>query len=112
MAFDGMQALFTGHLVTPSSGAHAGELGPWRHVVQLAGIDPGGITMQVVFAAYGVMWLLIVIGFALRRPWGWPAMVTAAGGALWFLPVGTLLSLSQLALLFGFRGRLREARPA
>jgi len=109
MAFDGTQALLTGHLVTPRTGAHAGELGPWRHLVQLAGVDPAGTVMQMIFAVFGGVWLLIVVGFALRRPWGWPAMVTAAMGSLWFLPVGTLLSLVQLAFLFGFRTHLGDA---
>jgi hypothetical protein len=108
MAFDGIQALLTGHLVTPKSGTHAGELGPWRHLVEAAGIDPNGTGMRVVFAAYGLIWLGIAFGFALRKPWGWPAMVVAALGALWFLPVGTILSLVQLGLLFGFRNSLRE----
>ena len=112
MAFDGIQALVTGRLITPKSGAHAGELGPWRHLVEAVGIDPSGTVMQLVFATYGVIWLLIVIGFACRRPWGWPAMVAAAVGALWFIPVGTLLSFIQVGLLLGFRSRFREASTA
>ena len=109
MALDGIQALVTGHLITAKSGAHAGELGPWRHLVEAIGIDPNGVGMHVVFAAYGLIWLGIALGFALRKPWGWPAMVAAALGALWFLPVGTILSLVQLGLLSGFRNSLRES---
>ncbi len=107
MAFDGSQAMITGHLLGPTSGAHAGELGPWRYIVQKVGVNPGGKPMRLFFMIYGWGWLLIAGGFAARQPWSWTTMVIAAAGALWFLPLGTLLSLMQLALLLTWRQHLR-----
>jgi hypothetical protein len=106
MAFDGTRALIVGTLVTPATGPSAGQLGPWRHLVEIVGLDPHGTPMKIVFAAYGWVWLGIGIAFAAGMAWSWPAMTIAAAGALWFLPVGTICSLIQIALLVGFRGRL------
>lgn len=103
MAFDGTQALLTGSLITPKSGAHAGELGPWRYLVEQVGIDPAGTPMKVVFAFYGGTWLFVAMGFAMRCSWAWSAMVVAAAGALWFLPFGTLLGVIQLGILLAWR---------
>jgi hypothetical protein len=55
--------------------------------------------MMRIFAAYGWAWLALGAAFAMGAPWTLGAMMAAAAGALWFLPVGTLLSLVQLGLL-------------
>ena len=106
MAFDGTRALVVGELVTPRSGPYAGQLGPWRHLVERVGIDPRGTTMKVIFAVYGWTWLLIGVAFAFSVRGSWAAMLAAALGALWFLPLGTVLSVAQVALLLIVRNRL------
>ena len=96
MAFDGWHALMTGDYVTPKTGRHAGELGPWAGVVSKAGIPPRSTTMKLIFALYGSAWIVVIICFALAMPWAWAAMLIAAGGAVWYLPFGTLLSVMFL----------------
>lgn len=98
-AFDGGTALITGDYVTPKSGPHAGQLGPWSKVVQAVGIDPRSTLMKVIFLAYGVAWLVLIVCFILQMPWAWWAMLIAAVGALWYLPFGTLLGVIQVILL-------------
>ena len=107
-AFDGTRALIVGEFVTPRSGPYAGQVGPWRHVVQLVGLDPRGTPMKVIFTVYGWAWLLVGVAFAVRAPWSWAAMLVAAAGSLWFLPFGTLCSLAQIAMLVGWRARLHS----
>ncbi len=107
MAFDGSRALIVGDFITPKTGPRVGQLGPWRHLVQRAGLNPRGTPMKLVFAVYGLTWLALAVGFARGASWGWSAMLFAAIGALWFLPVGTLFSLIQIALLLAFRAHLR-----
>lgn len=106
MAFDGCRALVVGNFITPSSGPHAGQLGPWRHLVARVGLDPNGTPIKLVFALYGCGWLLLGVAFVCGATWSWSAMLGAALGALWFLPFGTVLSLVQAALLLVFRSRL------
>lgn len=99
LAFDGGRALIVGDYVTPSSGAYAGQLGPWSKLVSAAGIGPRSTLMKSIHLVLGVIWLTVMIGFALRLPWAWSGMLACAIASLWYLPFGTLLSLIQIVLL-------------
>ena len=59
LAFDGTRALIVGDFITPKSGPYAGQLGPWHHLAQLAGLDPRGTPVKVIFTVYGWTWLLV-----------------------------------------------------
>ena len=107
LAFDGTRALIVGEFITPTSGPYAGQVGPWRHLVQRVGLNPRGTPIKVIFAVYGWTWLLVGVAFAAGVSWSWMAMLIAAAGALWYLPVGTFCSLVQIALLVALRARLR-----
>ncbi len=107
MSFDGSRALLVGDYITPKAGPHAGQIGPWRHVVQRLGVNPRGTPMKAFFAAYGIVWLGLAVGFLRSATWGWAAMATAAAGAIWYLPFGTAFSVVQLVLLLLFRAALR-----
>ena len=99
MAFDGTRALMVGDFVTRTSGPYTGQLGPWRHLVERLGVNPRGTPMKVFFAAYGWTWLLVGLAFARGVGWARGAMMIAAAGTLWFLPLCTLLSIVQIVLL-------------
>jgi len=98
MAFDGTRALTVGDYVTPSSGAHAGELGPWRYVVESVGIEPRSTLMKIVFVAFGLAWLIIAGAMLRRAPWAVNATLVAAVLTLWYVPVGTAFGLVEIAL--------------
>ena len=108
MAFDGTRALTLGDYVTPSGGAHAGQLGPWHYVVSAVGIPPRSAAMKLIFVAYGIAWISIAFGLASRSEWAWRAMLIAALATLWYLPVGTIFGVLQLVGLLWIRrlGRL------
>ena len=99
MTFDGARALIVGDYVTPSSGEHAGQLGPWTKVVQAVGIEPRSLLMKAIFVIYGVAWLVILLCYVLDVPWARWAMLLAAAGSLWYLWTGTISSTVQIALL-------------
>ncbi len=99
LAFDGAHALITGDYVTPQSGEHAGQLGPWAGVVSALGIEPRSILMQSIHLLLGLTWLAVTVCFTLRIPWSRTAMVVCAVLGLWYLPFGTLLSIIQIMLL-------------
>lgn len=107
LAFDGTRALIVGDFITPSSGPYAGELGPWRHLAVAAGLDPRGTPVKLIFAVYGWVWLTVCIAFVGGAPWSWYAMLIAAAGSVWFLPIGTLCSAVQIVLLVALRERFR-----
>jgi hypothetical protein len=104
MTYDGGRALVVGAYVTPSSGAHAGRLGPWSKAVRAVGVEPRSTGMKVFFVVYGVLWLAVAAGYA----GGWDGvgavtpgrlLLALAVGSLWYAPVGTVLGLAQAALL-------------
>ena len=53
MAFDGVRALVVGSYITPRSGEHAGQLGPWARVVRAVGIPPESTGMKAAFVVLG-----------------------------------------------------------
>lgn len=99
MTFDGARALIVGDYVTATSGEYAGQLGPWASVVRAFGIEPRSTLMKSIFVFYGIVWLIVASFFGQKLQWAWWAMLIAAVGTLWYLPVGTVLSLFQIALL-------------
>jgi hypothetical protein len=103
MTFDGTRALTVGDYVTPSSGSHAGQLGPWNYVVNAVGIPPRSTAMKVIFVVGGLSWLVSTLGLAFRSGWALPAMLIAAVATLWYLPVGTIFSIIQMAGLIWLR---------
>ncbi|HVF04869.1 MAG TPA: hypothetical protein VNA20_08520 [Frankiaceae bacterium] len=89
---DGVHVLRTGRYIGPPTP------GPWRHVVAAAGLDPFGI--GPVFVGLGIAWLaafgwLLLGGGAAA----WWACVAVAVLTLWYLPVGTALTVVALVLL-------------
>jgi len=99
LAFDGTRALVVGDFLTPTSGTHAGQLGPWSKAVAAAGIEPRSTLMKCVHLGLGAAWLAVIFCYAMRAPWAWTGMLVCAVLGLWYLPVGTLLSVLQIVLL-------------
>jgi hypothetical protein len=99
LAFDGGRALIVGDYVTPRSGAHAGQLGPWSRVVSAVGIAPRSTLMKSIHLILGIAWLVVLVCFAFRLPWAWSGMIVCAVLGLWYLPFGTVLSTLQIVLL-------------
>ena len=99
MVFDGSRALVVGDYVTPKSGRHAGQLGPWSKVAQAVGIPPRSTFMKVIFVVYGLVYIGMTVAFLLNAPWAQRGMIIVAVLGLWHLPFGTLINLGVLALL-------------
>jgi hypothetical protein len=112
MLFDGMRALVVGDYVTPASGPYAGQLGPWASLLETLGIDPRATAMKLFFVSYGAAWLGVTVAFARRMPWAWWGMIVFAAASLWYLVIGTVSSVVQIALLLVMRARSApDVRP-
>ena len=99
MAFDGTRALLVGDYVTPKTGSHAGQLGPWSKVVEGLGIDPRSTLMKWIFVVYGVGDLVVTAAFMFKVSWAWSGMLAVAVLSLWHLPFGTLINLIVIILI-------------
>lgn len=100
MTADGIRALTSGDYFTPSSGEHAGELGPWARVVESFGIAPRSSPMKAFFVIYGLIWSAFTVAFALEQSWSWLPMLVFAIGSIWYLTIGTIVSVGVSILLF------------
>jgi len=103
MAFDGTRALLAGDYIRPQSGEYAGQLGPWSKLVSKIGIDPESTLMKLIFAIYGFAWVVVIVCFALKKPWAWNAMLICAAASIWYLWIGTMSSILQIILLLAVR---------
>lgn len=98
MIFDGTHVLTTGKYFGPE------RPGPWSDLVFAIGLDP--FKFGVPFVALGVLWLLFLVLMLFHQTWAWYGALLAAVATLWFLPVGTVLSLFYIVMLFVFRSRM------
>ncbi|MBW3582204.1 MAG: hypothetical protein KY455_03800 [Euryarchaeota archaeon] len=96
--FDGGRALILGAYVTPQRGPYEGRLGPWADLVESLGIDPHAVGLKLFFVVVGAVWFVTALAYVLR-PWLWRWLILFAVLSLWYLPVGTVAGLVQLALL-------------
>jgi hypothetical protein len=100
LVFDGTRALVTGDYVTPRTGEHAGRLGPWAGVVSAIGVEPRSTVMKTAHVVLGVAWIVAAASFVTGAAWGRWSLAACAVASLWYLPIGTLLALVELGLLF------------
>jgi hypothetical protein len=99
LVFDGSRALIVGDYVTPTSGSRGGQLGPWSRIVSAVGLEPRSTFIKCVHICWGIAWLVAMAIFAVRPASGWRLAFCCAVATLWYLPIGTVVSIIIIALL-------------
>jgi hypothetical protein len=95
MLFDGMNVVRTGKYFGP-------ELpGPWRHLPIVAGIDP--YSMGPVFIMLGLGWIVSVGMVFLTPDSAFWLLVLMSALTLWYISIGTILSVLVLVILLWVR---------
>jgi hypothetical protein len=100
LVFDGTRALTVGDYLTAKTGPRAGQLGPWSLLLTKAGINPRSTLVKVAHVVLGALWLIGLAAFVFRPSLGWWTLAISSVCTLWYLPLGTVLSLIELVLLF------------
>ena len=95
MIFDGVHVLLRGKYFGPE------RPGPWSIPFTRLGINPS--SLGPLFIALGVLWLVFAIGAIGYRGWGRTGGAIIAVASLWYFPLGTVLSLIYLLLLYATR---------
>jgi hypothetical protein len=103
MTFDGSRALLVGDFVTPKTGAHAGQLGPWSKAVTAVGLAPRSTPVKVAFVLYGLTTLAMLACFHLGFSWARGALLVVLVLGLWYLPIGTVLNAAAIVVLLWLR---------
>ena len=92
MFLDGTKALLSGSYFAPG-----GQIGPWALLVRDAGLSPLSPAVKGAFVVLGAAYVLSALAFAFYRPGAKIALAIVAVLTLWYLPVGTLISIIVLA---------------
>jgi hypothetical protein len=95
MACDGIRRVVAGDYVRID-----GKLGPWQHLFTAIGVDPMGWPVAAFFIICGMARLGGVAAFAAGLSWGWHAAFLTAILGIWYLPIGTAMSLVTIIALF------------
>ena len=97
MLVDGVYVLLNGKYIGPE------KPGPWASLISTTGVDV--FKLGPLFIVFGFAWLLFVFGFWTEAAWSRTFGLIVSVLTLWYLPFGTLISITVLALLvFAFKG--------
>ncbi len=101
MLFDGLHVLKKGKYFGPE------EPGVWSKIVASLGINP--FSIGPVFVVLGLFWFLSVGVLLASISWGWLALMVTASATLWYVKVGTAISMIVIVLLLIFKASLGYA---
>jgi len=101
MLFDGLHVIRKGKYFGPE------EPGPWSKIAASLGINP--LSMGPLFVILGLVWYISVVGLLLSSSWGWLALLVSAIATLWYVKIGTIISIIVIALLVLFKASLGYA---
>ena len=98
MLADGIYVMLKGKYIGPP------KPGPWALLFEKLHINV--FRLGPLFITFGLVWLVFLFSFLTKQSWAYSLGIVAALLTLWYLPVGTLISLIVLALLFTMRTKL------
>jgi len=99
LALDGLRALVKGDYVTPSSGPHAGQLGPWSQVVRASGLEPRSALVKCLHVVLGLGWIGAAVWYLAGEETACWALLACVVASLWYLPFGTIIGVLEIAAL-------------
>ena len=94
MLIDGIYVMARGRYIGPP------KPGPWSNVFEIFKIDV--FKLGPMFIIFGILWLVWAFGLLTNQSWAFGLGIVVAIITLWYLPVGTVISLFILGvLIFG-----------
>ena len=98
MLVDGIFVMLKGKYIGPE------KPGPWSEIFSAANINV--FKLGPLFIVFGILWLTWLYSLWSARSWSITFGIIISILTLWYLPVGTLLSLIILIVLIFFKSRL------
>lgn len=95
MLIDGIHVMLKGKYIGPP------EPGPWAGIFNKLKADV--FKLGPLFIAFGLAWLVFVASFWTQKTWAYPLGIAVSVLTLWYLPVGTIISVIVLILLIRSR---------
>ncbi len=98
MLIDGIHVMLKGKYIGP-------ELpGPWAKIFQVFHINV--FKLGPLFILFGCFWLLFLFAFWFNQQWAYMLGISISILTLWYIPVGSLVSVIVLLLLLFARTKL------
>ena len=92
MILDGVHVMLRGKYIGPD------KPGPWSVPFVKMGVDP--FKLGPMFIAFGAMWLVFLVATLTGATWGKYGSTVVAIATLWYAPLGTILSIAYLVILY------------
>jgi hypothetical protein len=102
MMLDGLAALATGSYIAPG-----GQIGPWVAVLRAVGISAFSSGVKVAFVVLGAAYVVSAVAFAFYRPYSRLYLGAIALLTLWYVPIGSFISLIVLVYVARVRSGIR-----
>jgi hypothetical protein len=97
MLLDGIYVMLKGKYIGPP------KPGPWASLFYKLQIDV--FKLGPLFVAYGLAWLLFLFAVVTQQAWAYTLGIGVAIATLWYLPVGTMVAVTVLIILFAARAK-------
>lgn len=98
MLLDGIYVLMNGKYIGPE------KPGPWANLFYKLGIDV--FKLGPLFIVFGLLWLAWLYALWANQSWAYPFGLVISVLTLWYLPVGTFISVVVLTTLLTVRSKL------
>jgi hypothetical protein len=98
MLLDGIYVLLKGKYIGPE------KPGPWSYLFEKIGIDVLGF--GPLFIVFGLLWIIWIYGLWANQQWAYLFGIIVCILTLWYLPAGTVFSLTILGVLIFAKQKL------
>ncbi|MEO6252785.1 MAG: hypothetical protein ABIO79_05745 [Ferruginibacter sp.] len=98
MLLDGIFVMIKGKYIGPD------KPGPWANLFYK--FDINVFKLGPLFIVFGLLWMVFIFGFWTNQSWAYMLGLVVSFLTLWYLPVGTFLSLVVFIMLLVFRQKL------
>ncbi len=98
MLLDGVYVLLNGKYIGPE------RPGPWSLLFEKRNIDV--FKLGPLFIIFGILWLILIYGLWTKQQWTFTFGIGISVLTLWYLPIGTLISLIVFGILIFARQKL------
>lgn len=98
MLLDGIFVMLKGKYIGPE------KPGPWAGLFNRLNIDV--FKLGPLFIIFGLLWLIWIYGVWTNQSWAYVSGLLIAVLTLWYLPLGTLLSVAVLVMLVAAKTKL------
>ncbi len=95
MLADGLFVMLKGKYIGPD------KPGPWANIFYKFNMDV--FKLGPMFITFGIIWLVFIIGLLTKQTWTYISGIIISILTLWYLPVGTIISITVLLLLLRYK---------